>query len=50
MGKIYDKLKKGLQEIIAHQEGRITLKSEFIEIPRPPKAYGPKKNKNIRAK
>jgi len=50
MSKLYDDLKKGLQEIIAHQEGKITLKSEFIEIPEPPKAYGPKKIKNIRAK
>jgi putative transcriptional regulator len=50
MGKLYKDIKKGLQEIIAHQEGKITLKSEYIEIPEPPKEYGPKKIKNIRAK
>ncbi|SRR3990167_7736909 len=50
MGKLFDDLKKGLQDIIAHQEGKITLKSEFIEIPEPPKEYGPKKIKGIRTK
>lgn len=50
MGKLYDSLKKGMKEIIAHKEGKITLKSEFIEIPEPPADYGPKKIKNIRAK
>ena len=44
MGKLFEGLKKGMQEIIAHKEGKITLKSEFIEIPEPPKEYGPKKN------
>lgn len=50
MGKLFKDLKKGLKEIIAHKEGKITLKSELIEIPEPPKEYGPKKIKNIRHK
>jgi len=50
MGKLFQGLKKGMQEIIAHKKGKITLKSEFIEIPEPPKEYGPKKIKNIRTK
>ena len=48
MGKLYKDLKKGLKEIIAHKEGKITLKSEIIEIPEPPKAYTPKEIKRIR--
>jgi hypothetical protein len=43
MGKLFKELKKGLQDIIAHKEGKLTLKSEFIEIPEPSKEYGPKK-------
>ncbi len=50
MGRLFEELKQGLQEILAHKEGKITLKSEFIEIPEPPKEYTPKKIKNIRAK
>ncbi|MBS0616479.1 MAG: helix-turn-helix domain-containing protein [Verrucomicrobia bacterium] len=50
MGRLFKELKKGLEEIIAHKEGKLTLKSEFIEIPEPPKEYGPKKIKKIRAK
>ena len=50
MGKLFEELKQGLQDIIAHQEGKLTLKSEFIEIPEPPKEYSPKKIKNIRTK
>lgn len=50
MGKLFEELKQGLQDIIAHQEGKLTLKSEFIEIPQPPKGYGPKKIKSIRTK
>ena len=50
MGRLFKDMKKGLQEIIAHKEGKITLKSEFIEIPEPPEEYGPRKIKNIRTK
>lgn len=50
MGKLVKDLKRGLQEAIAHKEGKITLKSEFIEIPEPPKEYSPKNIKSIRNK
>jgi len=43
MGKLFEGLKKGMQEVVAHKGGKITLKSEFIEIPEPPKEYGSKK-------
>jgi len=44
MGKLYQDLKKGLEEIIAYKEGKITLKSEIIQILEPPRAYIPKKD------
>ncbi len=50
MGKLFKELKKGLEEAVAHKKGKITLKSEFIEIPEPPEEYGPKKIKKIRNK
>ena len=50
MGKLFKDLKKGLREALAHKEGKITLKSELIEIPEPPQEYSPKKIKKIRAK
>ncbi len=49
MGRLFESLKKGMQEIIAHKEGKISLKSEFIEIPEPKKSTA-KKIKNIKAK
>jgi len=48
MGKFYKDLKKGLEEIIAYKKGKITLKSETIRIPEPPKEYGAKDIKRIR--
>lgn len=48
MGKLHKDLKKGLEEIISYKKGKITLKSEIIEIPEPPKAYTPKEIKRIR--
>lgn len=48
MSKLYKDLKKGLEEIIAYKEGKITLKSEIIQIPEPPKAYTAKEIKRIR--
>jgi putative transcriptional regulator len=48
MGKLYKDLKKGLKEIIAYKEGKITLKSEIIQIPEPPKEYSAKEIKRIR--
>ncbi len=50
MGKLFEELKQGLEEILAHKEGKITLKSEWFEIPEPPQQYGPKKIKTIRTR
>lgn len=39
MSKLFKGLKKGLEEALAHSKGKITLKSEVIEIPEPPNDY-----------
>jgi len=39
MSKLYEGLKKSFDEMIAHKKGKITLRSESIEIPEPPKHY-----------
>lgn len=36
MSKFFEKLKKGLEDAIAHKMGKITLRTEVIEIPEPP--------------
>jgi putative transcriptional regulator len=48
MGKFFEGLKKGLGDALAYSEGKITLKSEFIEIPEPPGEYKAKDIKKIR--
>ena len=48
MSKLFKKLKKGLEEIIAFEEGKITLTTELIEIPKPPAEYNAKAIKKIR--
>lgn len=48
MSKFFKALKKGLEEAIAHEEGKITLKSEIIEIPEPPVKYKASDIKKIR--
>lgn len=50
MSKLYKGLKKGLEEVLAHKKGKITLRAYDIEIPQPPKEYGPKDIKKIRSK
>jgi len=50
MGKFYKGLKVGLEEALAYTQGKITLKSESIEIPDPPKEYRPRDIKRIRRK
>jgi putative transcriptional regulator len=50
MSKFYEKLKEGLEEALAHKQGKITLSSEIIEIPEPPMEYKAKDIKKIRAK
>ena len=48
MSKFFKELKKGLNEVLAHTEGKISLKSEFIEIPEPPAEYRAEDIKRIR--
>lgn len=48
MGKFFDDLKEGLEEAIAYEEGKITLKSRFVEIPNPPITYTAKDIQKIR--
>lgn len=50
MGRLYDDLKEGLEECIACEKGKITLRSDLIEIPGSPEPYTAKKIKQIRAK
>lgn len=50
MSKFYEGLKKGLEEALDHARGKITLKSETIEIPEPPSNYSANDIKRIRSK
>lgn len=50
MSNLYKDLKEGFEEIIAYRKGKITLRSEKIKIPKPPKSYKAKEIKNIRKK
>lgn len=50
MSKLFKGLKKGLEEALAFSEGKITLKSELIEIPGPPDDYTANDIKKIREK
>ncbi|HSW72757.1 MAG TPA: helix-turn-helix domain-containing protein [Chlamydiales bacterium] len=46
--KLFEGLKESLEEIIAYKKGKITLRSELIDIPEPPEDYKPKDIKRIR--
>lgn len=50
MSKFYEDLKEGLEEILEFTKGKITLKSETIEIPEAPAEYKAKDIKRIRNK
>ena len=50
MSKLFEGLKEGFEEMIAHKKGKITLRSERIELPEPPHEYTAKEIKNIREK
>jgi putative transcriptional regulator len=50
MSKFYKDLKEGLEDIIAHKKGRLTLRSKTIDIPEPPAEYKARDIKNIRKK
>lgn len=48
MSKLYENLKAGLEDAIAYKKGKLSLKTESIEIPEPPHEYSPKQIKKIR--
>lgn len=46
--KLFLELKAGLEEAIEHSKGKLNLRSEHIEIPKPPAEYKPRQIKAIR--
>jgi putative transcriptional regulator len=50
MGKFFDDLKESLEEVVAYKKGKLTLRSELVEIPTPPLTYKAKDIKKIREK
>src|SRR3990167_9855764 len=50
MSSFFNELKASLEEIIAYKQGKLTLHSEYFEVPEPPKKYKAKDIKKIRVK
>ncbi len=50
MGKFFDDLKEGLEEAVAYEKGKVTLRSRSIELPNPPEQYSAKDVQKIRNK
>ncbi len=50
MSKFFKDLKEGLEDALAHEKGKKTLRSKFIDLPAPPAQYTAKDIKEIRAK
>lgn len=48
MSKLFKKLKAGLEDAIAYEQGKIDLRSEDIILPEPPKKYKAIEIKKIR--
>lgn len=48
MGKMFDMLKEGLEDILEHQKGKKKLKTRIIEVPEPAASYTAKDVKRIR--
>ena len=48
MGKFFEDLKEGLEDIITYQKGKKTLRTRFVELPEPPEQYSAKDIKKIR--
>jgi len=48
--KFFNDLKKSLEEVLAHKQGKLDLRSYDIEVPEPPEEYKPKQIKKIREK
>ena len=47
MGKFFEKIKQGLEEALEH-EGKKTLRSKLVVIPKPPHPYSPREIQRIR--
>jgi putative transcriptional regulator len=48
--KFFETLKESLEDVLAHTQGKLTLHTDDIEIPKPPMIYGEKEIKKIRKK
>lgn len=48
MSKFFEDLKTGLEEVLAHRQGKIKLRAYVFEIPDPPPTYKAKDIKKIR--
>lgn len=46
--KFFKGLKAGLEDVVAYKKGKMTLRTENIEIPAPPREYKAKDIKRIR--
>ncbi len=50
MGKFFDDIKEGLEEAVAYEQGKTTLRTRLVALPEPPAKYTAKNIKNIREK
>ena len=50
MSKLFEALKAGFEEAIAHDQGKLELRTHFIPIPGAPAQYNPEEIKKIRRK
>lgn len=48
MSKVFKSIQKGLEEALAHIEGKITLKSEVIKIPESSAEYNAEASRDTR--
>ena len=48
MGKFFDDIKEGLEEAIAFEQGKTTLRTRLVELPEPPVQYTAEDIRRIR--
>lgn len=48
MSKLFKKLKSGLEDAIQHDQGKLDLRTEIVDVPNPPAPYKAKDIKKIR--
>lgn len=48
MGKFFDDIKEGLEEALAFEQGKTTLRTRLIDLPEPPAKYTSKDIKKMR--